>query len=277
MRQGRCQCAAKGVACCGGVDRRNGKRGLKHAHGAASGLCAAAVGPQGDDNGAAGESHRQLGELLVDGAQRLHRFFQPARHDSQLTGIDHQHIHIGQQPGWQALGRCRIQHHLDTSLLRCLGKCSDCFQRRFQLQQQVAEVSQGRNVCALQMLALQKRIGSRSHGNRVLGIVRHTNKRGAGRHIRQALRVQHHPRLAQRCFNRRSKSIHAQRQQHVGCHTASPRYSHCLVCALATGESAKFPAQHGFTRRGDMRGVHHKIEIGGAGNENHGLIVEKKT
>ena len=78
----------------------------------------------------------------------------------------------------------------------------------------------------------------------------------------------------QRGLQRRCKSIQPQRQQHVRGRTTRPRAGHGLISPLAAGVSLEIVPEHGLPWRGDMGCTNDKVEVGRAGNKNHGHLIK---
>jgi len=82
--------------------------------------------------------------------------------------------------------------------------------------------------------------------------------------------MQFHACGLQRGLDRRREIIVAQCQQHLCPGSTGTRAGHRLVGTLATGKGAELTAQHGFAGCRHMRGAHHEIKIGRAGDKNGG-------
>ena len=138
----------------------------------------------------------------------------------------------------------------------------------FQLQHQVAVAVQ----CG-QVFRSQMAVGAGRDRDGVFAMLVHADESGAGGRVRHQHAVQVHAGFTQGVFDRQGLGVMAQGQQHVGGVAAGLAAGHGLVGPLATGPGPEVMAQHRFTGGGDVRCAHHVIEIGGAGDKNHGRIV----
>ncbi len=186
-------------------------------------------------------------------------------HHLEFPFVDDQHVQQSEQRVGQHLRRRGVERDLEPGRAGAAGIGSDGGHRGLELQQEPADPVQRR-----QVFLAQAQVGARCNGNRVLGVVGQADEGGAGRQRRIAHGRQRHTGLAQGRLDRRGEVILAQGQQHPRRHTTGPRAGHGLIGALATGEGAETTAQHGLSGRRHVRGAHHEIEIGRAGNEDGG-------
>ncbi|MNV27960.1 hypothetical protein D3C71_1191300 [compost metagenome] len=188
-----------------------------------------------------------------------------AGHHVQLTFVDDQHIQQREQRIGQDLCRRRVERDLEPGRTCAAGIGGDGGHGRFQLQQQPAHALQCR-----QVFLAKPEVGAGRDRDRVLGGVGQADEGGTGGQRRIAHGRHGHTGIAQRRLDRRGEIILAHGQQHACRHTAGPRAGYGLVGAFATGERAEATAQHRLTGRRHMRGAHHEIEIGRAGDKDSG-------
>ena len=186
-------------------------------------------------------------------------------HDGQLALVDDQHVDQREQIGGQGLRRRGVQDHLEALIARRAGIGRYGRHGCFELQQQVAEAVQRGQVGRA-----QRQVGAGRHRDRVFRIVRNADEGGAGGLVRHAHDVALHAGGQQGLLERHSVGIVAERQQHVRRHRAGARSSDRLVGALAAGIGLEIAPEHGLARGRDVRGANNKVEIGGAGDKDHG-------
>ncbi|NKJ23369.1 hypothetical protein FHW85_003899 [Dyella sp. SG609] len=246
------QGAAEGVTGAGGVHGIHGEARLQQV---------LAAHPRAAAARAEGDHHGGGVQCVEAGADAL-----PAADRRQLAFVDDQQLAVAQQAARQGLRRCGVERHLYTG--------AACFPRpgfhrrqgRFQLQQQMADIGQRR-----QMFGQQPRIGAGRHGDRVLAVARQADEGDAGGRAAHAHDVEPDAGPAQRGFDRRRMHVVAQGQQYPRGRAAGPHAGHRLVGALAAGKGGEAVAEHGFARRRHVRRAHHEIEIGRAGHQHAAL------
>ena len=152
---------------------------------------------------------------------------------------------------------CCVEHHGYTLVAGGTGVGKDRVKRYLQLHQQVADAVQRG-----QVLRPQTQIGTRGHGNGVLGLVGYTNKGHAcgltgGTHDVDVNRCR-----PQRRFNGRGVGIVAHGGEQLrGC---APRFGagNGLVGALAAWKGFKGATQHRFSKAGNVMGPNYKVQVG---------------
>ena len=175
----------------------------------------------------------------------------------QLVLVDDQHVDEREQRRRQCCRRRGVQQHFDAAVARSSCERRDGFERSFELQQEVADAVEGR-----QIRSTQHRVGARRDGDRVLRVVGEADQSHAAGGLGNPDDVQLHAGVAQRSFHQWSKCILAQGQHHPCLAAARACAGDGLVRAFAARNDCELAAKHGLAGRGHMMRPHDEVQIG---------------